>query len=102
MSGRTLRPPRGGGRSDGGCVQSRSCAESKQAYKRAVALNPEISKIIEQRQQASRQQKGNMERARRAASTIKGAPGGNQAGGKGKPATRREALSEAWDDAVGE
>jgi hypothetical protein len=70
------------------------------AYKRAVALNPEISKIVEQRNQASRQQKGNVERARRAASTIKGAPGGGQVGGKGKPASRREALEQAWDDAT--
>jgi hypothetical protein len=72
----------------------------KQAYDRAVMLNPEISQILEQRKLASRQTPQNLQRARRAASTIKGgSPNGGAAGGKNKPASRREALEAAWDDA---
>jgi hypothetical protein len=56
----------------------------KQAYERAVALNPEISQVLEQRKLAARKPAQDLSRARRAASTIKGSPLGGGSGGAGE------------------
>lgn len=70
-----------------------------QAYTRAVGMSPELSRVSQQRQRAAAAGQGNksVEAARKRASTVAGAPvaGG---GAKGKPASRREALEQAWDD----
>jgi hypothetical protein len=72
-----------------------------QAYEKAVALNPEVSKVISS-QRAQEQARNNggtrMSQRRRAASTITGAPNG---GGDSRniPKSRREALEAAFDDA---
>lgn len=73
----------------------------EQAYERAVALDPEISKIANQRKIAATQRSGtNLDKARKAASTISGSPrGGNSGGSKGGKQTRKEVLREAWDNA---
>lgn len=73
------------------------------AYARAVAANPEISAIIAQRKKAGNpvsEAAATLARARRAASTVNGSPSGKKVdGSKGKPASRREAIEQAWDDA---
>lgn len=76
----------------------------KQAYDKAVQLNPEISKLVQQ-QKNSLKNKTNgqtMTRARRAASAIAGAPSGKAAGkpqAEGEKKSRREQLLEAWENA---
>lgn len=71
-----------------------------QAYEKALALNPEISKIVAQ-QKAAEEARANggtrLAKARRASSTLTGAPSGSP-DGKGKATTRREALEAAWDE----
>ncbi len=71
-----------------------------QAYEKALALNPEISKIVSQ-QKADEEARANggtrLAKARRVASTLTGAPSGSP-DGKGKATTRREALEAAWDE----
>lgn len=75
----------------------------EQAYEKAIALNPEISKIVEQRKRAETSRNpvseaaATLARARKAASSVKGSPAGTKAGANGKM-TRRQQLSEAWDD----
>lgn len=55
----------------------------KQAYDQAIALDPELSKIVGQRKQA--QASGTVTKAKRnAASSIHGTPGGGKAQGSGK------------------
>ena len=74
----------------------------EQAYERAVALDPEISKIANQRKIAATQRSGtNLDKARKAASTIHGSPrgGGTPAGSKGGKQSRRDVIAEAWDNA---
>lgn len=72
----------------------------QQAYEKAVALNPEVSQIIA-RQKAIEEAKRNggtrLAKARRAASTLTGAPAGG-AGNTGAPKTRRDALIAAWEE----
>lgn len=72
----------------------------KQAYDLAASQHPEISKIIAKRQsdEKTRQAAQTLARSRRAASSQPaGVPGG--VGGRGgKPANRRDAISQAWDD----
>ena len=71
-----------------------------QAYEKAVLLHPEVSKIVQQKQQATSvsQAASTLARSRRAASTVTGAPGGAALGAK--PATdRRSAIEAAWDSA---
>lgn len=73
-----------------------------QAYQKAVALNPEISGIIAQREKARNpvsEAAATLARARRAASTVSGAPVGTKVSGKQTPANRREAIEQAWNDA---
>lgn len=77
----------------------------EQAYDRAVALNPQIAKIIDQRKLAERnsnpvsQAASTLARARKAASTVSGAPGGKATTTSGGKQSRKEMLREAWDDA---
>lgn len=73
-----------------------------QAYEKALKLNDEVSKIVEQRKRAEETKKNNknITRARRAASTISGSPSGKVVGSRsGEKQTRRQMLSEAWDNA---
>ena len=67
------------------------------AYKRAVALDPELSKVLDQRKaaEAARAQAEAAEKARAAASSVRSSP--VAAGGAPKPKDRREALAAAWD-----
>lgn len=73
-----------------------------QAYEKALALNPDLAKIVAQ-QKAQEEARANggtrLARARRASSTLTGAPAG---GGdlRGTPKNRREALEAAWDDSA--
>lgn len=74
------------------------------AYKRALALNPEISTIVQQREAAKRatQQQGSIQRNRNAASSISGGPKGGPAGNGGAgDDSRRSQLAEAWDQQMG-
>lgn len=63
----------------------------EQAYDKACQINPEVSKLVGQ---TARTPNGAVARARRAASTVKGAPGGAVSGGK---QDRRAMLEAAWD-----
>lgn len=73
----------------------------QQAYEKAVALNPEVSEVIarEKAAEEARVAGTRLAKARRVASTIVGGPAGAP-DGKGRPATRREQLEAAWDDAT--
>lgn len=78
----------------------------EQAYEKAIALNPEIAKVIEQRKLAERNRNpvseaaATLARARKAASTVKGSPAGTKVGvPSGTKLSRRQQLSEAWDNA---
>lgn len=72
----------------------------QQAYDKALQLDPEISKIVNQRKaaEATKNPGANLAKARKASKTVVGAPRGD---GKStdKPKTRKEMLSEAWDEA---
>lgn len=72
-----------------------------EAYNRALALNPDTARVLQQRQAAAAAKAGNTQAAKRATSLIKGAPNAGAAGGSGggKPANRRAAIAEAWDNA---
>jgi len=75
----------------------------EQAYDQAVALNPEISKIMQQRAaaEAKKRQASDPSANKRAASTIRGAPNASGAAtAKGGKVSRREALMAAWEDAT--
>lgn len=69
----------------------------KQAYDKAVQINPEVSNIVSQQKKKVdvSAAASTLARARRAASTVTGAPGSSVLGG-GK-ADRRSALEAAWD-----
>lgn len=72
----------------------------RQAYDLAASQHPEISKVIEQRKAAERTQAAakNLQKSRRAASSqAAGTPGGLGTVGA-KPAGRRSAIDQAWDD----
>jgi len=73
------------------------------AYKQAIGFDPELSKIVSQREAAkkSQTQQQNMQRTRNAASSIAGGPKGGPAGNSGGDDSRRSALSEAWDAQMG-
>lgn len=78
----------------------------EQAYGKARKMNPEIDAILTQREKAAA---GNgtgtaIEKARKAASTVRGAPGAGvvtktNGKGDGKPVSRRDALRAAFDGA---
>jgi hypothetical protein len=78
------------------------------AYDRARKMNPEIDQILTQREKAAKVNTGNgqdpLARARKAASTVSGAPAGGQAPKKKPDAemSRREALAKAFDDLAGD
>jgi hypothetical protein len=71
----------------------------REAYQMAVKLHPEISKLVSRQKTVVPKQ--NITRARRAASSISGSPSsGSGVGAKrGEKMSRREMLSEAWDEA---
>ena len=62
-----------------------------EAYNKACQLHPEVSKIMTQRSNVPTSGK------RRAASSIRGTPGGN--GASNEPDSMREAIERAWDSA---
>jgi hypothetical protein len=70
-----------------------------EAYARAVSLNPEIAKIVGQRMAARQQQQGGsqdaVQRARIAASSVRGSP--PAAGAKATAESLRGALEQAWE-----
>lgn len=72
---------------------------AEQAHAIAANANPQIKKILDQRARASRinSDPNKINRARKAGSSITGAPNGS-ATNSGRPTSRRAALSEAWDE----
>lgn len=73
------------------------------AYKQAIGFDPELSKVVSQREAAKRSQsqQQNIQRNRNAASSISGGPKGGPASPSGGDDSRRSALSEAWDAQMG-
>lgn len=72
----------------------------EQAYQKAVALNPEVSDLITRQKQAEEARRNGgtrLAKARKAASTLTGAPVGAP-DGKGAPKTRKEMLTAAYED----
>jgi hypothetical protein len=69
----------------------------EQAYEKTLALNPELSSIVNQRKAAQRAGSSNIQRNRNAASSITGAPKNGPAGAPQGGDDRRSALAEAWD-----
>lgn len=69
----------------------------EQAYQKAIQLNPQVSKLVQGRQSTTTASEAGrtLASARRRASTVRGAP--SSASLSGKPASRREALAQAWD-----
>lgn len=72
-----------------------------QAYEKTIALNPELSAVVNQRKAAARAAGNNLQRNRNAASSITGAPKNGPAGAPQGGDDRRSALAEAWDSQVG-
>jgi len=67
---------------------------AKDAYTRAVAMNPEVSKVMEQRR-AAKTQNGSIQRAMAASSSVKAQPTAGppaQSGG-----SLKDDLEAAWD-----
>lgn len=71
----------------------------QEAYDRAIALNPEISQIIDQRkkQEALLGNNQNLAAKHNAASSLAGKRSGIAAG---EPMNLRESIQSAWDDAM--
>lgn len=69
-----------------------------QAYAKAVQLNPEVSKLVQQRRVApdASQAGRTLARQRKAASTVRGAPSSSALGAK--PNDRRSAIEAAWNE----
>ncbi len=81
-------------------VQHGRILSKEDAYRQAVSLDPELSKVVSQREAAKRstQQQSNIQRNRNAASSISGAPMGKAAGNGGAgDDSRRSAILEAWE-----
>jgi len=72
-----------------------------EAYKRAIAMNPDISAVVSQRAAAKKAQSNNIQRNRNAASSISGAPRNAPTGAKSGEDSRRAAIEEAWDAQMG-
>ncbi len=78
----------------------------EQAYEKAIKQNDEISRILAQRKAAEQARSpvseaaATLARARKAASTVSGAPTSTNIAGRTAPKTRREALEQAWEDAT--
>lgn len=72
----------------------------KQAYDIACSQHPDIAKVINQRSEAARTAKEaeNLARSRRAASSQSAGTPGSVGGSGGRPANRREAIAQAWED----
>lgn len=73
----------------------------KQAYEQAAMAHPEISKVISSRKSAEevKNRAANLQRARRAASSLSsGTPADLGGGNSGKPQGRRAAVAQAFDD----
>jgi hypothetical protein len=73
----------------------------QEAYDRAASAHPEISKLVAKKQAVERAKagKGNVERARRAASSQgQGTPANVSRGGGASPKGIRASVSQAWDD----
>lgn len=68
-----------------------------EAYDTAIKLNPELAKIVGQRNAAAKSGNGNLQKKKGAASTVAGAPSGGNVGASKKPANRREAIEQAWE-----
>lgn len=76
----------------------------KQAYDKACLLNEDVQKAVKAQRLQNLQGKNNQNqkhitRARRAASTLSGAPSAKVSGKDAGEKSRREMLSEAWDAA---
>jgi hypothetical protein len=72
----------------------------EQAYERACAADPEISKIIRQRQEAAatRENKEAAEKKRKAASSLESGGGSGERGPKQRdPSDMRGSIQDAWD-----
>lgn len=67
------------------------------AYKRAISMNPDLSKIVSQREAAKKASSNNIQRNRNAASSIHGSPRNGPTGAKSGDDSRRSAIEEAWD-----
>ena len=68
----------------------------KEAYTKACQIHPEISKLYSTQASKGRTPSDALARARRAASSVRGAPGGPISNGK---MDRRAAIEAAWDSA---
>lgn len=75
----------------------------KEAYNRAAAIHPEISKVVSQRaaDAAKLARAQSLESKRRAASSQTGGSPGGMGSPQGKPGNRREAIGMAWDKLSG-
>lgn len=73
----------------------------KQAYDKACALHPEVSQIIAQREKekAIMGTQQSIQAKRHAAASLTGSKGGE--GGGGSPSTIRDAITDAWNQAMG-
>ena len=69
-----------------------------EAYRRATLLHPEVSKVLQQREAASRAANpdGSTQRARAAAASVRGSPAGPSLSGQ-EPRDLRGELEAAWD-----
>lgn len=78
----------------------------EQAYDKARRMNSEVDKILTQREKAAAGNGKDLERARRAASSINGAPSGAggaapaKKNGSGEKMDRRGAISAAFDSLI--
>ena len=77
----------------------------EQAYNRAIAMNPEVSKLVNEQQQAeakraaARKANDDAQRALKASVSVGGSPGGTPSGASG--ATDRRSVIAAAFDSVG-
>ena len=71
----------------------------EEAYERACAMNPEVSKVIQARSAQSNAagSQQNIARKRNAASSVSGSPGTGGGSHTPKPTNIRDALAQAWD-----
>lgn len=78
----------------------------EQAYTRAIAMNPEVSKLVADQQQAEASKAAAVkahaaaQKARSASVSVGGAPGGAPSGASGAP-DRRSAIAAAFDSIGG-
>lgn len=76
----------------------------EKAYEQALIMRPDLKKIIDQRKLAENNRNPVSEaaavlaRARKASSSVKGAPAGDKAGAPNGKLTRRQQIAQAWND----